>query len=136
LHEPSAINIDFYPSVETMGHVAFQSFGRRMYTIGFTADEGKAGDAMGGQIVRLKTSEDGSLEDWLSRLGRQFVFVDFRNLSEATGWLHQPISARFLQYEPIKTDWTRQFDGVVFTHTMFPSTKRPMAPDGAVLSER
>ena len=135
LHEPSAIDLAFYRSVETMGHVAHQSFGRQMYTIGFTAADGKAGDAMGGQTVQVKTAEDGSLEDLLTRLGRQFAFVDFRNLSEATGWLHQPISARFLQYSPIETDWTRQFDGVVFTHTMFPSTKGPMAPDGAVLSD-
>jgi erythromycin esterase len=135
LREPSAIDLDFYRSVETMGHVAQQSFGRDMYTIGFTAADGKAGDAAGGQTVRGKTAEDGSLEDLLTHLGHLFVFADFRNLSEATGWLHQPISARFLQYSAIETDWTRQFDGVVFTRTMFPSSKGPMAPDGAVLSD-
>jgi erythromycin esterase-like protein len=135
LHEPSAINLDFYRDIETMGHVALKSLGRQMYTVGFTAADGKAGSASSGQTVQVKTSEDGSLEDLLLQLGRQFLFVDLRNLSEATRWLHQPISARFLQYSPIETDWTRQFDGVVFTHTMFPSATGTLAPDGAVLSD-
>ena len=135
MHEPSAINIDFYPSVETMGHVAFQSFGRRMYTIGFTADEGKAGDAMG--------RPDSPTEDVRGWIARGLV-VPPRAPVRVCGFaeplrgdrLASSADLHFLQYEPIKNDWTRQFDGVVFTHTMFPSTKRPMAPDGAVLSER
>jgi erythromycin esterase-like protein len=135
LQEPSAIKVDFYRDIETMGHMAHQAFGRELYTIGFTAAAGKAGNPQGGQTVQVKTSEDGSLEDLFLRLGHRFLFLDFRNLSEATRWLHQPIAARFLSYSPIATDWTRQFDGVVFTHTMFPSTMGPMAPNGAVLSD-
>jgi hypothetical protein len=88
---------------------------------------------MGSQTVELKTPEDGSLEDIWIRTGHQFSFVDFRFLA-AAHWLHQPIAARLLAYSPIKTDWTRQVDAVVFTREMFPSGAGPMAPDKAALT--
>ena len=139
LRDPSAIDLgadsDFsYKGVVTMGQLAAQSFGREMYTLGFTAAEGSAGTAMGSQTAPVKVFGDGSLEDLFVQIGHQFVFVDFRSEREA-GWLHRPISARMLAYSPIVTDWTRQFDGVVFTRTMFPSSTTSMAPDGAVLSD-
>jgi erythromycin esterase-like protein len=138
LHEPSAIKLDAdsdfsYQDVVTMGEVATKSFGRHMYTIGFTAANGEAGNPMGSQTVELKTSEDGSLEDLWIRTGHQFSFVDFRVLA-AAHWLRQPMSARLLAYSPIKTDWTRQVDAVVFTREMFPSGAGPMAPGDAVLT--
>ena len=135
LRDPSAIDLAFYKEIETMGHIAHQALGSQVYTLGFTAAEGTAGNDKGAPTVDVKTLEDGSLEDLFSRLGHPFAFVDFRHLSEATRWLHQPISARFLSYSPIETDWTRQFDGVVFTRTMFPSTTQSMAPDGALLTD-
>jgi erythromycin esterase len=140
LHEPSAIDLGTgsgftYKDVVTMGQVVRRSFGRQLYTVGFTAADGEAGNPAGGQAVQVRTSEDGSLEDLFLRVGHHFSFVDFRTLSESARWLHQPISARMLAYSPIETDWTRQFDGVVFTYRMFPSTTRPMVPDGAVLTD-
>jgi len=138
LHEPSAIKLGAgssfsYQDVVTMGKVARKLFGRHMYTIGFTAANGEAGNPMGSQTVELKTSEDGSLEDLWTRTGHQFSFVDFRALPN-TNWLRQPISARLLAHSPIKTDWTRQVDAVVFTQAMFPSAASPMAPEGALLT--
>jgi erythromycin esterase len=138
LHEPSAIKLgadsDFsYQDVVTMGEVVRKAFGRHIYTIGFTAANGAAGNSMGSQTVELKTPEDGSLEDIWIRTGHQFSFVDFRFLA-AAHWLHQPIAARLLAYSPIKTDWTRQVDAVVFTREMFPSGAGPMAPDKAALT--
>ncbi len=138
LHEPSAIQLGAdssfsFQDVVTMGEVVRKSLGRQMYTIGFTAANGKAGNPMGSQTVELKTSEDGSLEDLWIRTGHQFSFVDFRALA-AAHWFHQPISARLLAHSPIKTDWTRQVDAVLFTQVMFPSAASPMAPEGAVLT--
>lgn len=140
LREPSAIDLSAdstfsYKGVVTMGQVAGRTFGRQMYTLGFTAAEGAAGNAMGSQTAQVKTPEDGSLEDLFVQLGHRFSFVDFRSLPEAAGWLRRATSARMLAYSPIETDWTRQFDGVVFTRTMFPSSTDSMAPDGAVLSD-
>ena len=92
LYEPSAIKLGpgstfSYRGVVTMGQLARKSLGRQMYTVGFTAAEGRAGNVTGGQTVELKTSEDGSFEDLCIRVGRRFSFVDFRTLPTAH-WLH------------------------------------------------
>ena len=118
-----------------MGQLARKALGRQMYTVGFTAADGRAGNVMGGQTVELKTSEDGSFEDLCLRVGYRFSFMNFRTLA-TVHWLHQPISARLLAHSPIETDWTRQVDALVFTQMMFPSTKGPMMPDGTVLTEQ
>lgn len=139
LHEASAIKLDSgagfsYQGVLTMGQVARKSLNNAIYTIAFTAAEGKAGDATGGRALDLEVPADTSFEGLCLTLGHQFLFVDLRHLP-TSHWLRQPISASLLGYSPIETDWSRQIDAFIFTRTMFPSTKGPMAPEGAVLTE-
>lgn len=140
LREPSAIKLGpgsgfSYQGIITMGQVAGRSLNQAIYTIGFTAAEGKAGRATGGQTLDLEPVVTGSFEDLCMGVGRRFLFVNLRTLP-AAHWLRSPISARPLGYGAIETDWTRQMDGLVFTRTMFPSTKGPMTPEGVVLTEQ
>jgi erythromycin esterase len=139
LHEPSAIKLGpdagfSYEAVITMGQVAGKSLNNEIYTIGFTAAEGKTGNVTGGPTLDLKPPADGSFEDLCLAVGHRFLFVNLRTLP-ATHWLRSPIKASPLNYSPIETDWTRQLDGLVFTRTMFPSSKGPMSPEGVVLTE-
>jgi erythromycin esterase len=139
LHDPSAIRLEpgagfSYQGVLTMGQIARRSFGRQMYTIGFIAAEGRAGNEATGQRLELGSPRGGSLEDLCLRSGARFLLVDFRSLPFAH-WLREEISASPLGYSPIVTDWPRQFDALLFTRTMFPSGSGPLAPDGAVLTE-
>lgn len=140
LYEPSAIKLGpddafSFQDVITMGHVARKSLGNQIYTVGFTAAKGSAGDVMGGRTLDLPKPAKGSFEDLCMRVGRRFLFVDFRGLS-ATHWLRKPISARPFDHSPTETDWTRQMDAIVFTDAMFPSTKERLAPPGAVLVDQ
>jgi erythromycin esterase-like protein len=140
LHQPSAIKLgpgsEFsYQGVITMGQVAATSLGNSIYAIGFTAAEGKAGRVTDSQTSDLEAVLKGSFEDLCMAVGDRFLFVNLRTLPTAH-WLRSPINASILGYSPIETDWTRQFDGLVFTRTMFPSTKGPMAPEGMVLTEQ
>jgi len=50
-------------------------------------------------------------------------------------WLRSPITANPLGNSGVTTDWTQQFDALVFIRTMFPSTKGPLAPADAILTE-
>jgi erythromycin esterase-like protein len=139
LHEASAIKLDSgstfsYQGVLTMGQVVRKSLNEAIYTIAFTAAEGKAGDATGGRALDLEAPADSSFEGLCVTLGHQFLLVDLQHLP-ASHWLRQPISASALGYSPITTDWSRQVDAFIFIRTMFPSTKGPMAPEGAVLTE-
>jgi erythromycin esterase len=137
LYDPSAIKVGpddsfSFQGVLTMGHVVRKSLGNQIYTVGFTAAGGGVGDVMGGRRLALPKPAKGSFEDLCMRVGRRFLFVDFRGLS-VTHWLRSPISARPFDHSPIVTDWTRQMDALVFTDVMFPSTKDYLAPAGAVL---
>ncbi|RPJ83556.1 MAG: hypothetical protein EHM13_07155 [Acidobacteria bacterium] len=139
LREPRAIKLGpdasfSYENVLTMGEVASRSLGDAVYTVAFTAAEGKATRVTGGDTLELEDPIDGSLEDLCLRTGRRFLFVNLRGLP-SSHWLRRPTNAGVLGYSPITTDWTRQVDAVMFTRTMFPATKGPMAPDGAVLTE-
>lgn len=139
LYEPMGIKLGpdssfSYENVLTMGHVAQRSLRDAIYTVGFTAAEGTAARVTDGETLELEAPTEGSLEDLCLKVGRRFLFVNFRGLP-ASHWLRQSISARVLGHSSIETDWTRQMDALMFTRTMFPSTKGPMAPSGAVLTE-
>ncbi len=117
-----------------MGEVAKRSLRDAIYTVAYSAAEGAAARVTGGEPLELVAPVDGSLEDLCLRVGRRFLFVNFRGLP-VSHWLRRPRSAGVLAYSPIQTNWTRQVDAVVFTRTMFPSTTGPMAPRGTVLTE-
>ena len=139
LYEPTAIKLGpdasfSYENVLTMGQVARRSLRDAIYTVGFTAAEMTAARVTDGETLELEAPTEGSLEDLCFRVGRRFLFVNFRGLP-ASHWLRRSISARVLGHSPIETDWTRQMDALVFMRMMCPSTKGPMAPDGAVLTQ-
>jgi erythromycin esterase len=139
LREPSAIKLSpgagfSYEGVITMGQVARGALGDAVYTIAFTSADGAAGRVTGDQPTPLAPPERGSLEDMLTATGRRFLFLNLRGLSSAH-WLRSPIAGNPLGNSAVTTDWMRQFDAFVFIRTMFPSTKGPLAPKDAVLTE-
>jgi erythromycin esterase-like protein len=117
-----------------MGHVAHAVLGDAVYTIAFTSADGAAGRVGSDQLTPLAPPNRGSLEDMLTATGRRFLFLNLRGLPDAH-WLRSPITANALGNSPVTTDWTRQFDALAFIRTMFPSTKGPLAPKDAVLTE-
>jgi erythromycin esterase len=139
LREPSAIKLSpaasfSYEGIVTMGQVAGAVLGNAVYTIAFTSADGAAGRVTSDQPTPLAPPHRGSLEDMLTATGRRFLFLSLRGLPDAH-WLRSPIAANPLGNSPVATDWARQFDALVFIRTMFPSTKGPLAPKDAVLTE-
>jgi len=138
LREPSAIVLEpdaafSYQGVISMGQVAHAALGDAVYTIAFTSAEGTAG-RVGGQTTPLYPLERGALEDLLTATGRRFLFLNLRGLP-VHHWLRSPITANPLANSGVTTDWTKQFDALIFIRTMFPSTTGPLAPPDAVLTE-
>ena len=139
LREPTAITLGpgagfSYQGLVTMGQVAHAALGNTVFSIAFTSAEGAFGTVTGNQPRPLSPPTDGALEDLLSATGRRFLFLNLRALP-ATHWLRAPIDANSLGNSAVRTDWTRQFDAMVFIRTMFPSTTGPLAPEGVVLTE-
>jgi len=139
LREPTAIVLDStagfsYQGIVSMGQIAHAALGDAVYTIAFTSAEGTAGRVTDSRTTPLYPLNRGSLEDLLTATGRRFLFLNLRGLP-GDHWLRSPITANPLGNSGVTTDWTKQFDALVFIRTMFPSTKGPLAPKDAVLTE-
>jgi len=109
-----------YSGTVTMGQVAHEKLGKRLYTIGFTAHHGMVGNP-NMEPWKLQAPEAGSLEAFCHDAGLKNAFLDFRGLPE-DHWLRHELGARPLGYGSMKADWTRVMDGIVFTDEMYPST--------------
>lgn len=117
-----------YAKMTNMGQVAYKGLGPDLYTVGFTAYGGKAGNPFS-QASQLGPPPNGSLEDLFHRTGAAYAFVDFRNMP-STHWLRKPMLARPLGYSTMNAVWPNVFDGMVFTDTMFGSGNKKDIPEG------
>jgi erythromycin esterase len=127
-------NPDFYKGLLTCGTVAHKAIGDRMYTIGFTAADGKAGNVWTKEGRSLEAPSKGSLEDLCLQTGKPFLFIDFTSLPH-DHWLHQPLVSRPLGYAEMTASegWPKQMDAMFYIRTMFPSTRENALPPYAVL---
>ncbi|MGE0479877.1 MAG: erythromycin esterase family protein [Phycisphaerae bacterium] len=121
-----------YESTVPMGDGVHAALKDDYYSVMFVAAEGRAGAWHFGPR-ELAAAPDDSLEDLFRRTGNAFAFLDCKRARHAPGgaWLRDPgLVARPLGYTPMRCDWTEVFDAVVFTRTMFPSTKAGDVPEG------
>jgi len=123
-----------YDGLVNCGTAAFGKLGATMYTIGFTAADGKAGNVWARAPFPLPPPKTGSLEDLCMQSDKPFLFIDFRSLP-ADHWLRRPLVSRPLGYgEMLATEgWPKQIDAMFYIRTMFPSTKEDALPPYAVL---
>lgn len=112
-----------YRDLAVMGDVVAQELGESVYTLGFTAVEGKSGTVFSPEARQLAAPTAGSLEDLARQAGLDFAIVDFRNPPKGGAWLAQPLVARPLGHTEMKADWTRVMDGVMILREMLPSTR-------------
>jgi len=116
-----------YDGVVNCGTVAHNELGDGMYTIGFTAAEGQAGNVWGKTVHTLAPPSPDSFEHLCAQTGKPFLFTDFKSLP-ADHWLRQPMVSRPLGYGEMTAEWPRQMDAMFYIRRMFPSTKEPMLP--------
>jgi len=120
-----------YDGVVNCGTIAHNELGDLMYTIGFTAADGKAGNVWGrSPPMELPPPTAGSLEFFCQQTGKPFLFTDFKSLPE-DHWLRKPMVSRPLGYGEMTAEWPRQVDAMFYIRTMFPSTKENMLPSYA-----
>lgn len=102
----------------TMGHVAWRALGTEMYSIAFTAAEGEFKIPWWTEPRKLDSVVSGSLEELLRDAGFKYAFVDLRNRGKDGAWLSEQLASRPLGHADSQADWTKVFDGFVFTRTM------------------
>lgn len=117
--DPLDSGVDFAGKVP-MGHAAHEALGDSLYTIGVIAYGGTEREGL--RTVEIPPAPDGSLEALLHRLGEPYLFVDLRGLPE-DHWLRGELVARPLKYLPMRADWSRVFDGLLYLEETTPSTR-------------
>lgn len=117
-----------YGRTVVMGETVAKHFGDDVYSIGFAAYEGTAGTAVKQSSWRIDPAPKGSIEALLVDAGFDNAFFSLRDLDRKGAWLKKKNTLGVLGYRPLRADWTRSIDGVVFTRKMFPSTRPGSAP--------
>jgi hypothetical protein len=99
-----------------------------LYTVGFTAYQGTVGNPRMTPWTLQPPAAD-SPENPFHAAGKPYAFVDSRGLP-ADHWLRKPLTARPFGYAQMRSNWTSNFDGMVFTDLMFPNSVAGTVPDG------
>ncbi|MEK7404680.1 MAG: erythromycin esterase family protein [Acidobacteriota bacterium] len=121
------LSID-YKATETMGNLVWKALGERMYTIAFTAFQGKAGASSTTPWTReLQTPPEDSLEAVWYATGATYAYLDLRKLPK-DHWLRKPVLSGPLGYSLMSAAWPDHFDAVFYTDTMVPNTQDASGP--------
>ena len=124
-HAATALNeIGPEKGFRTMTDVVRKEFGSQVYSIGFTAYQGQAGNQSRHDSIQLPVPVPDSLEALLHAAGMRFSFLDLRGLPGGH-WLRRSIYAAPLLYETKTSVWPNHFDALFFTDRMFPSLGLP-----------
>lgn len=109
------------------------------YTIALTTYEGQGGWVTADRVSPIAPAVEGSLESRLHRLGKPYVFLDFRALDGSPEHpLHTPQSMRISGYglpsgkygNDTVPDLTKAFDAVFYIDRMTPATRVRHTRDG------
>ena len=111
-----------YSEMIQMGHRVHEALGDEVYTIGFTAYEGKAG-AYFRPGFDVETATEGTLESLCMAAGLEHGFVPFRGTKDSAPWLHEELHSRPMGYSWMRAKWPNHFDAMIFNKTMKPSTR-------------
>lgn len=137
-HRPEEIEFPGSPDAygdqtDTAGEVAFAALGDDVFTIGFTALRGRAGNLWREESWPVAEPREGSIEWALDAVEHPFLYLDFRSLPDDHP-LRQPRWMRPLGYAWMRAVWPDQMDGVICIDEMFKSSRRVFAPDGYELT--
>ena len=113
-----------YDGLVTMGHPVYQKLKDEVYSIGFSAYQGKAGNVFLKKPYDIPPAPENSLEEICHRTGHEMLFIDFKETVEDAGhWLNQKMKARPLGHSVMDAVWPLHLDAMIFTDTVTPSKR-------------
>jgi erythromycin esterase len=107
-----------FDNAETMGHVAWRELSKETYSVAFTAAEGEFKLPWWDDARQLDPVLPGSLEELFREAGFDNAFLDLKHRGDSGAWLSEQLASRPLGHADSLADWTKVFDGFVFTRTM------------------
>jgi erythromycin esterase-like protein len=113
-----------YEGVVTMGHPVYEKLKDEVYSIGFSAFQGKAGNVFLKEPYDIPPAPENSLEEICHRTGHEMLFIDFQGIiGDKAHWLNQKLKARPLGHSVMDAVWPCHLDAIIFTDTVTPSTR-------------
>ena len=113
-----------YEGLVTMGHPVYEELRDEVYSIGFSAFQGKAGNVFSDDPNDIPPAPENSLEEICHRTGKPMLLIDFKGIMQsADHWLNQKMKARPLGHTVMDAVWPRHLDAMIFTDTVTPSTR-------------
>lgn len=113
-----------YEGLITMGHPVYEKLEDDVYSIGFSAFEGKAGNVFLKQPYDIPAAPENSLEELCHRTGQEILFIDFKGIREdSEHWLNQKLKSRPLGHSLMDAVWPIHLDAIIFTDKVTPSTR-------------
>jgi erythromycin esterase len=111
-----------YKGTVTFGHDVCKVIGGEVYSITFTAAEGRWKLMQFEDANRLASPRKGSIEDLMVKADLHHAFLDLKNPPAGGEWLRkQRLVMRPMGYQEMEAIWPDVFDGVVFIRKMTPS---------------
>ena len=112
------------PIETSLGHHLYQKFGDALYSIAFTAYQGRAGSPASGmrnlEVIEPDQHEDLELEEIMMLAGKNIAFLDLRARRQDDDWLRKPMPARpFGHYTDVAL-WPHVLDAFVFVKEVSP----------------
>lgn len=114
-------NPEMYAEMIQMGELVDRSLGDQVFTVGFTAYDGRAG-AYFRTKHPLNPPPEGTLESLMAAAELENALVPLKATADAA-WLDDQLHARPLGYRWMRASWPKHFDAIIFNRTMKPSTR-------------
>ncbi len=111
-----------YKETTPMGHRVAEQLGDAVFTVGFTAYDGRAG-AYFRLPFEIGKAPEGTLEGICDSAGLVNAIVPLRDVGGGGDWLNEKQFSRPLGYKWMKARWPRHFDAMVFNRQMQPSSR-------------
>jgi erythromycin esterase-like protein len=94
------------------------------YVLGFSSFEGNAGrTTQNGNKYQLPAREGNSFERWISKPGREYGFVNFRDFNQTNPGYSKYFTMSASNHFQQKGTWHKAFDGVFFIRKMYACEK-------------
>lgn len=112
-----------------MGQRVWESLGRQIYVLGFTAYGGTAGNIRNGKVdewvgpIKQDQRPSIEMEELLNASGFSYAFLNFRSPHKGGDWLKTPIWSRTMGNQAGLRDWTQALDGLFFIREQQPNTQ-------------
>jgi len=105
----------------TMGDILFDSVGKRMYSIGFTQQNGVSRNIQKQSNEEVPESSEFSIENILGSTEKDLAFIDLRGENNP-GWLKDEFISNMRSRAELKGKWSNVTDGIFFIKDMKPSS--------------